>query len=344
MPAQMEEKTEMQIVTRAFNGIKKNYMIALIDIVLIIFLMISFPQHFLHEYNWDSLQTSIAPIAIIAVGMMVLLISGNFDLSVGSNMNLSAFITTMMVGSGENVFVAVLAGLLVGAIIGIANGLLVAYANVNPLITTIGMMYIVKGLADVLNTGRLLGGTGQGLYSQIVDLPEEFTSLGTKTFGTVYGTFILMLVLGIVTTIFLAKTTTGRNFYYLGGNPEAAKQMGIKTKALVLGGYIFTGVLAALSGILSTARLQSASRNLGLNTHLTVLISCIIGGGSMRGGKGRIFGAILGAVFSSLLTNMFNLFEVNTLWQRVVMGAVLVSVVFIDGFFAMVEQRKLGKI
>ncbi len=310
--------------------------ITLLLVMIVAFILFIFSEHFLNLTNLESLQTSIAPSSIIAVGMMVLLITGMFDLSVGSIMGLSGVVTAIFLTFRVPVPLAILLGLLCGTLLGLVNGLLIALAGVNPLITTIGMMYIARGISEVLLVGK--GREGYRNFSQ------SFINLGTGKFLGIYYMFWIMLVLLIAAQLYLNRFKHGRTLYYIGGNPEAATLMGFSITKVRIVTFMLSGFLAAFAGIISTARYEMANRYMGQGLHMTIIISCLIGGGSLAGGQGSVIGAFLGITFMALLNNSFNLLEIQSQWQNVVIGIILILVVTSDGYLAIRKRRALGKV
>ncbi len=306
---------------------------ALLALTLFAILAISSP-YFFSEYNLNSLQTSIAPYAIMCIGMVVLLISGVFDMSVGSVMCLGGLVSAICLNQGYNTFIAILLGLASGALVGLINGFLVEIAGVNALITTIGMMYIVRAICEVV----LVGGSG------FTDFPDAFLMLGRSRFVGVYLMFWLMLALVAVFTLYLRNNPGGRRLYYIGGNPSAARLMGIKIKKIRMLAFVLSGTMASLAGILVTARSGTANRYTGVDAHMDIIIACIIGGASLAGGQGSVVGALLGMIFMVLMSNAFNLFEVAPQWQSITVGLILLVVIVVDGYVSLSKAKRLGKI
>ena len=218
---------------------------------------------------------------------------------------------------------------------GLLNGTLIAVVRINPLIATIGTMYIARGLSEVLlvNKGR------EGYRG----FDATFIRLGTGQARGVYFMFWVMLILVALTQFYVARFYGGRQLYYVGGNREAAKLLGMKIRKIRILAYCYTGLMASFAGILATARLEMANRYMGQGVEMKVIVACLIGGGSIAGGRGSIIGALLGVTFMSLLGNSFNLWELGAKWQNVVLGAVLIVVVVSDGWLYIRKQRALGK-
>lgn len=330
----MNIKRNIKGVTQNIFNVNESVSI-LLTLVVAVFLAVASP-YFFDVNNIESLQTSIAPYGIVAIGMMVLLISGVFDLSVGSVMCLGGLIAAMCLSAGLPVVVAVIIGIAAGAAAGLINGTLVEIAGINPLITTIGMMYIVRGVTETVLVQKGKGG--------FTGFEQSFLDLGQGKFLGVYYMFWIMLILMIIVQLYLMFAPGGRRLYYIGGNREAAKLMGIRVRKISIIAFVLSGALAALAGILITARAGMANRYTGEGAHLAVIISTIIGGASLAGGRGSMVGAFFGTVFMTLLRNGFNLFDVEAQWQDISVGAILVIVVLMDGYLALRKQRALGKI
>jgi ribose/xylose/arabinose/galactoside ABC-type transport system permease subunit len=315
---------------------KRNEFISLALCVVFIVLLSVRSNYFWSPGNLDSLQVSIARTVIVAFGMMLLLICGYFDLSVGSTMLLAGMLAGQFYLAGFSMPVVIILVLLSGAMIGCLNGLCVAVLKLNPLIVTVGTQQIGYGIANFIYQKTL---RGKGFR-----FPPEFIKLGEGKFlGLFYMTWIALLLL-FVFSYYLTYTSSGRRRYFVGGNRDASRLIGFNDKWIVFISYVVTGVLAALASILFTARIMSPGQNTGENIHMTCIIACVVGGGSFAGGKGSALGAILGVAFMSLLTNMFNLLEMNLQFQNVIIGLIPVAVITIDGYLLLKKQRELGRI
>jgi ribose/xylose/arabinose/galactoside ABC-type transport system permease subunit len=319
---------------KALSTLLRSKESVVLAIIIVFVLILSFGSDtFINKTNFESLQTSIAPSAIIAVGMMILLISGVFDLSVGSIMGLSGVVVSFLLMYGLPVPLAIAGGLGVGVAFGLFNGFLVAFVGVNPLIATIGTLYIGRGLVNALLRGERSYGVP---FSQ-----QSFIILGTgKTFG-LYNMFWIMLLIVIIAQFVTQRTYIGRQLYYIGGNKESARLVGIKVRKIRVITYALSGFLASLAGLLATARFEVSSKHLGSNLELQIIIACLIGGASIAGGQGSIIGGLLGVMFMSLIVNLFNIMEISSFWQNLVVGFILIFVVFLDSFLNMRRQRKL---
>ena len=328
--------TTASLKTVQVLGKKRPESISLSLCLFMIFLLgLTVPRFFFNSHNLNSLITSTSPEGIVALGMMMLLISGVFDLSVGSVMCLGGLVSAIALTAGFSTPIALLLGLGSGTVIGLFNGVITEYCGVNPLITTIGMMYIVRGITEITLVTR--GKAGYG------DFPESFRQLGQGRFLGIHYMLWMLIVFALLLSIILAKRRIGRKIYFIGGNAAAAAALGINKKNIRILLFMLSGTLAALAGILINARAGAANRYTGVNSHLNVIIACIIGGGSLAGGKGNMAGAIFGLLFLVLLNNAFNLYEVNQHIQSLVNGLVLLAVVVTDGWLNLLKRRELGK-
>ena len=315
---------------------KKNETVSVgLALALIIFLVIARPN-FLAQVNLESLQTSIAPYGIMAIGMMVLLISGVFDLSVGSTMGLGGLVSAITLTQGASPLVAILAGVGSGLAVGLINGVIVEIAGVNALIATIGTMYIGRGISEIVLVGRG--------YAGYQDFPESFNNIGRGQFLNMYYMFWILLILVVLFQLVLRYTKFGRQLYFIGGNYDASEKLGINARRIRILAFVLSGVLAATAGILVTARAGIANRYTGVGAHMNVIIACIIGGGSLIGGQGSIVGAFSGMVFMVLMSNAFNLYTIPPQWQSILVGFILLVVIAVDGYVSLNKQKRLGKI
>ena len=268
--------------------------------------------------------------------MMALLISGVFDLSVGSVMCFGGLVTAICFNAGFPTPAAVATGILSGALIGFLNGFLVEVAGINALITTIGTQYIIRGACEVILMGK-----GKGSYT---DFPNVFLNLGRGQFMGLYYMVWIMIVLMVFFQFYLSFTTSGRQLYFIGGNYRAAIQIGIRARFVRIRTFILSGALAALAGVLVTARSGFANRYTGEGIHMNIIIACIIGGGSLSGGQGSVVGAFFGMAFMALMNDAFNLYTIAPQWQSIIVGAILLVVIAVDGYFSLQKQKKLGKL
>ena len=304
-------------ILQAFVDIRELTLIVLIAAIIII--MSNINPYFLSFSNFRAVAVGMAPTAIIVIGMAILLASGGFDLSVGSVMALSSTVVAMLLLAGMPIPLAVLCGLVLGAIAGVANGVLVTGLGINPLIATLGTMSIARGIALVLTEGF-----------SVSSLPAGFAWIGKADVGGFPVIVLLTVVLVILFDLAVRHTRFFRQVYFIGANEKAAMLSGIHVTRVRIILYALTGVLAALAGVLLASRLMSGTPTAGNGIELQVLAAAVIGGASLRGGEGTILGAFLGVVFVALINNSMTMLAVSIYWQMIVIGGVLVSAVALD--------------
>lgn len=314
---QSAPKTMTQRVIQAFVNVRELTLFVLIALIIIV--MSNLSPYFFSFANFRAVAVGMAPTAIIVIGMAILLASGGFDLSVGSVMALSSTVVAMLLLAGTPIPVAVVLGLVLGAVAGLANGLLITGLGINPLIATLGTMSITRGIALVLTEGF-----------SVSSLPTEFAWIGKASVMGFPMMVILMLLLVIAFDLSVRHTRFFRQVYFIGANEKAAMLSGIHVTRVRIIAYVLTGVLAALAGILLASRLMSGTPTAGSGIELQVLAAAVIGGASLRGGEGTILGAFLGVVFVALINNSMTMLAVSIYWQMIVIGGVLVSAVALD--------------
>ncbi len=297
---------------------QREFMIAYIILLGVIAMAYAVPE-FLARQNVSAIMLALADQSIIAVGMTLLLVSGGFDLSVGSTMALAGCTTAIWLTLGLPVPLAIGLGLAVGALVGFINGLVIAEVGINPFITTLGMMSLARGLLMVVSDGKNISG-----------LPASFTTIGQGTVLGIQYPIIISIVLVAIGDFLLRRSRFFRQDYYLGANEKAAVLSGINVKRLKVFNYVLTGLLAALAGIIVTARLGSASTSAGQGLELRVISAVIIGGASLKGGVGTVGGSFLGALLMAIIVSSINLLGVELNWIDFILGATLLLAVTAD--------------
>lgn len=295
--------------------------------IILLFTIIFFgvmTQGFLSIFNFQNilLQTSIN--GIMAIGMTYIIINGNIDLSIGMIMALCAAVVISLQPYG--LIVAVLAALATGLIIGLINGIFVAKAEVNAFIVTLAAMIGVKGLLFVYTGERAIIGTNM-----------DFTLLASTSIGPIPLPAIIFLVLLIVGEYVLRNTTHGRDAYAIGGNFDAAEKAGIKVKKHIIYNFMLSGGLAALAGIVSASRINTATPTLGRMNHLWVIIAVVLGGTNLDGGYGNLVRTLGGILVIGILNNGLNLMNVHTFYNMLLMGVILILVIYIGKKFKPAE-------
>ncbi len=299
-----------------------------IILLAIVVVMSILSPGFRTEGNFRAVMLGFAMEGMVVVGMTMLLVGGLFDLSVGSTMALAGMVTADLLLRGVPVSVAILAGLLSGIMVGLVNGWIVSKVKVNALIATLGTMSIVRGIA-------LTHWQGQ----PVINLPKSFIAIGQ---GVVWGMpvpLLILIALVIVCDVLMRRARWFRQAYYLGGSEKAAMLSGINVNQVRVVLFILTGLLAALGGVVSTARLGAAYPNSYDSVALRVISGAVIGGCSLFGGEGSVVGAILGLLFVSILSDILVLFGVSPYLEGVVQGTALILAVVID----LVARRRVRR-
>lgn len=292
----------------------------LIALMLLCALLAFLSPVFFTSNNLLGVARAFSLTAIAAIGQTMVIITGGIDLSAGSIIGLSSLSTGMLLASGWPSVPAILAGLAVGTAFGACNGLLITRLGLPPFIATLGTLSIGRGLIYVITQG----------YPVTAPRDELLLQIGQGYIGQIPMPVITMIVVTIVASLFLSRTTLGRYIYAVGGNEEAARLAGINVNRVKMFVYTMSGFLASISGIILLSRLVSAQPTAGLGQELPVIAASIIGGTSLIGGEGTALGALLGAAIVGVMENGIVLLGINTYAQQVVTGAVILLAVGVD--------------
>lgn len=296
---------------------------------LLLFVVLSFSvENFFSSANIVGLLLSVAQIGMVACTMMLCLASRDFDLSVGSTIAFAGVLGAMVLERTGSVAAAIGGGLAAGALIGAGNGVLIAYLRVNALIATLATMLMVRGLAFIASQGQAVG---------IAD--ERFFAFGdTIVLGLplpIWMTVVCFVIFGVL----LNHTVFGRNTLAIGGNPEAARLAGVRVERLRVWIFLLQGVVAALAGLILSARITSGQPNAATGFELDVISACVLGGVSLAGGKARIFGVVIGVLIMGTVENVMNLLNVDAFYQYLVRGLILLAAVLLDQLKTRGERR-----
>ena len=277
-------------------------------------------DRFLSPFNLTNILVQSSIMAVIAMGMTFVIVGGGFDLSVGSTAALSGCIAAMLMPGG-GVALGVLGGVAAGAAVGLANGFVIAMVGVNPFITTLGTMVLVRGVVFIVTGGAPIGDEG---------LPPAFIAFGSqRLFGVHYLVWVPVVLLAVLTFI-MRSTPYGRRVYATGGGREAAYLSGVPVRRVIASTYIWCGALAGLAGVMLAARLQSGQPTAGEFYELTAIAAVVLGGASLHGGEGTPAKSVIGVFIMVVLGNALNLLNVDSYWQRVAVGAVIIAAAAAD--------------
>ncbi|WP_409300061.1 ABC transporter permease subunit [Peribacillus sp. SCS-155] len=293
----------------------------LLGLLLITIILTIMSPNFLTVDNMFNVLRQVSINALIAFGMTFVILTGGIDLSVGSILALSSALTAGLLSNGMDPILAISVGLLAGALMGLANGLIIAKGKVAPFIATLATMTIYRGLTLVYTDGRPVTGLSDAV---------SFQMLGKGFFLGIPFPVITMLLAYFILFFILRKTTFGRGVYAIGGNEEASRLSGLKVNRLKMGVYTLTGFLSAFAGITLTSRLNSAQPTAGMSYELDAIAAVVLGGTSLSGGRGWIFGTLVGALIIGVLNNGLNLLNVSSFYQQVVKGGVILLAVMLD--------------
>jgi ribose transport system permease protein len=304
-------------MTKRFNVAGQIPLITLVALCVVTALLTS---RFLSPLNLTNILVQSSIMAVIAIGMTFVIVGGGFDLSVGSTVAFAGCIAAMAMAQ-FGVTAGVAAGILAGAGVGLANGLIVASLGVNPFITTLGTMVLVRGLVYLVTGGAPVGDG---------ELPAAFIAFGSeRLFGIHYLVWVPAVLLAVLSFV-MSMTPYGRRIYATGGNSEAAYLSGVPVQRIIASTYIWCGALAGVAGVMLTARLQSGQPTAGEFYELTAIAAVVLGGASLHGGEGTLYKSIIGVFIMIVLGNSLNLLNVDSYWQRVAVGAVIIAAAAAD--------------
>lgn len=294
--------------------------IALLVLCVLLAVLPATSSSFLSTQNAFNILRQISTNMLIACAMTMVIILGGIDLSVGSIIALSGVIAAGCVSRYElPIVVALIAGAVIGLVIGVFNGFVICRTTIPPFIVTLATMNIARGLAKVYTGG-----------SPVRVVTKEWQFIGAGYIGPVPVPVIIMIIVIIITALLMNKTKLGRHIYAVGGNTQAAEFSGIKVARVKFIVHAYAGLMAGLAGIILASRMYSGQPTAGEGAEMDAIAAVVVGGTSMAGGSGKIGGTIIGALIIGVLNNGLNLMNVNSFWQDVVKGVVILLAVFID--------------
>jgi len=312
------------------NHLVKTYGGVLIALIALLVLFSILSPHFFNPNNVLTIFAQVSIIAIMAFGMTFVLMIGEIDLSVGSIAALSGLVLGLMLSYGLSAPFAIIAALLVGALAGFANGTIGARLRIPTFIVTVATMGIFRGIGYAPTDAKP------------ISIDNSFIlALGNrKLFDLIPIPVIIVLVLLVIFHILLAKTKFGRRAKMVGGNKTSAEYVGINTKSLQVKIFVISGVASAISGILLTSRLYSAQPNSASGYELDAIAAAVLGGTSLSGGYGTVFGTFIGALIMGVINNGMNLIGLPYFYQQIVKGLIIIVAVYLD---VRNKERILGK-
>jgi ribose transport system permease protein len=315
----MTQKVER--LNNSFISVTKGN-IGIIIVLLLLFITLALTSPvFLTNDNLITVLRQISINVFLALGMTLVIILAGIDLSVGAIVALSGTLTVGLIAkTGMPIIPAIIIGLLIGAIIGFINGCILTQFRLPAFIVTLATMNVAQGIAYLYS-----GGQSQRITN------NAYTSIGTgQLFGFLPLPVLYMFLLIFIFSVLLNKTKFGTYVYAIGGNREAARLSGVPIKRVEILVYTLTGFLAALAGIVLSARMYSGQPSVGQGYEMDAIAACVLGGVSMSGGRGRISGTVFGAIVIGVISNGLNLLGVSSFWQLVVKGVIILIAILVD--------------
>lgn len=311
-------------VKSVFSGLGHESILFLL-IILLVIIFSSLTPTFMSYYNIRSSLLAMVTTGLVAIGQTLVLITGGFDLSVGSIFVFSGISAGMLLNMGVPVIIAIFLALIIGGFIGLFNGLIIAKIGVNPFIVTLATMTAIRGAVLAITTGQVIGG-----------LPKSFNFIGQgDLLGLPFAVWVLLFLI-LLGEILLRKHYLLRKIFYVGSNERAAEVSPINVDRVKISVFVASGVFSALAGIISTARMGSIMATAGSGVNLDSIAAAVIGGVALGGGTGSILGAFLGVGLLTIIMNFLLLIGVSPYWQNLFSGLILLVVVIIS----VLTQRK----
>jgi rhamnose transport system permease protein len=321
---------------RAVNTVlrSREFSILLVLLLLITAATVKTPSFLFSSNGWRDLLLTPSILLLLAVGQAVVIITRNVDLSVGSVLALTAYLTGRLFIDlpGIPIIAVVAIGMVAGGFLGLLNGLMVSFGRVPSLVITLGTLYIYRGvLLSWAESDRI----------NASDMPRDFLVLGTKSVLSIPVLFIVaVVVLGLV-GYYLYSHRGGRELYAIGSDPDAAVLYGLRVRRRVLSAFVLSGALAGLAGVVYAARYANVSSSTGSGIELEAVAAVVIGGVAIFGGSGTVWGAALGAMLLVTIDRALPILGIPAFWQRAVVGALIIGAIVLDRILAARQQRKL---
>jgi len=311
--------------------------LGLLIVLLLIILIVGIQApRFLSIDNFEQILLSVAILAIAAVGETLVVLTRNVDLSVGSMVGVTAFVTAYFFKQlpGSNLLLGILLGCALGLVLGMVNGLIVSFGRVPAIVATLGTLYVYRGLIFIFSSNT----TSQVNAS---DVPISYLALATTQIFGIPALILIAAVIAIIVGYFLHASQSGRQLYAVGSNPDAANMIGIPRDWLVFGAFAASGLLCGLAGVLWGARFATVDATAATGLELQVIAAVVVGGVNIFGGSGTILGVMLGAIVLGTLQNALNILNISQFWLLALYGAVIIGAVVLDAFITRWVQRTI---
>jgi ribose/xylose/arabinose/galactoside ABC-type transport system permease subunit len=303
----------------AFSIFARKYGISVVMVIMIVLLAIASPT-FRTSGNVLSVLLQVSINGILTLGMVFVITAGGIDLSIGSMLALTSVIIGVVLNSSGNIWLACVCSIAATTFFGLMNGLLVAKFRMIPFVVTLATQLVIRGVAYIIS-----GGYSQSLAN------EDFKTIGGgKLFGVVPFPIIILLAVIVISFIILHNTRLGRYVYAVGGNINAATASGVNVFRTQISSYVISGICCGIAGIIMTSRISAAQPNIGVGYETDAIAACVIGGTSFAGGVATIPGTVVGIVIIGLIYNGMNLVGINSYWQTITKGLLILGAVLLD--------------
>lgn len=311
--------------------------LGLLVVLLLIILIVGVQApRFLSIDNFEQILLSVAILAIVAVGETLVVLTRNVDLSVGSMVGITAFVTAYVFKQlpGTNLLLGILLGCALGLVLGMVNGLIVSLGRVPAIVATLGTLYVYRGLVFIIASNT----TSQINAS---DVPGSYLALATTQVLGIPSLILIAAVIAVIVGYFLHASHVGRQLYAVGSNPEAANMIGIRRDWLVFAAFALSGLLSGLAGVLWGARYATVDATNATGLELQVIAAVVVGGVNIFGGSGTILGVMLGAIVLGTLENALNILNISQFWLQALYGAAIIGAVVLDALITRWLRRAI---
>jgi rhamnose transport system permease protein len=307
--------------------------ILLVLLLVIAAATVKSPSFLFSANSWRDLLLTPSVLLLLAAGQCVVIITRNVDLSVGSVLGLTAYLTgQLFIHTGLPVVAVVLCGVVVGAALGAVNGLLVGFGKVPALVITLGTLYVYRG--------AVLSWAGSNRVNAS-DLPDSFSNLGTQTVASIPVLFVMALCVVVAVGYYLHTARGGRELYAIGSDPDAAVLYGLSVRRRVISAFVLSGALAGLAGVVYAARYGSVSSGAGTGIELQAVAAVVIGGVAIFGGSGTVWGAAIGAVLLVTINRVLPIVGIPDFWQQALVGGLILGAIVLDRVMSQRRARLL---
>ncbi|WP_066363169.1 ABC transporter permease [Neobacillus drentensis] len=314
------------------KGLSKESVLGLIALVLTIGMCIIAPG-FLSQQNISNMLFQIPEFGLIALGMMVVIVTGGINLSITYSAALSGVAIAIMQSHGYSILISILVGLVVGLLCGFINGFIVSKIGVSAILVTLGTMTLFEGVILTITKGNSISG-----------FSEAYSLIGNGYYmGLVPLSLLIFVIFAVLTAILMNKSKWGRNVYMLGSNPIATLFSGVNTNKVLMGVYLYSALLAAVASIIMTSRYNMAKVDLGSSYLLQSVSAAVLGGTDIQGGYGKVMGTIYAVIIFQVLSSGLNLLEVPRSIVGIIMGAILILVLILNFVKAKVDEKSQKK-